>query len=121
MPRCPGCGSDVRDGKPFCGKCGTSIPSEAPSSGGLSKIELDAQLINTLLTMFASKPGGPQVRLEGGQLRVQAGEVSVAVNPIRLQEAAQVLLRSGQLGNLNLSVDLLQLGEQGLEVQLRLT
>ena len=47
--------------------------------------------------------------------------MTVAVNPIQLQQAAMVRLQHAQLGNLNLSVELVQLGQKGLEVQLKLT
>lgn len=124
MPVCPGCGNEIQEGEGSCGQCGTALAKPGPSGtaagGSVSKIELDAQLLNTLLAM-ASKPGGPQLRLEAGQVRVQVGEHSVALNPIRLHQVAQVMLSAGALGKLNLSVDLVHLGEQGLEVQLRLT
>jgi hypothetical protein len=127
MPDCPGCGNNIHDGERFCGQCGAAIEmggavvaKPVSVAGSVSKIELDPQLVNTLLAMYASKPDGPQIRLEGGRLKVSLGEHSVNVNPISLHEVAQVLLKAGPLGNLNLSVDLLHLGEQGLEVQLRL-
>ena len=119
MTDCPGCGNNIPDGERFCGQCGAAT-DKGVVGGNVSKIELDPQLVNTLLAMYASKPDGAQIRLEGGRLKVSLGGHSVDVNPIRLNEVAQVLLNGGPLGNLNLSVDLLHLGEQGLEVQLRL-
>ena len=86
----------------------------------VSRIELEPALINTLLAMYANKPGGPQMRLEDGRLKVAMAGHSVDVSPIQLDQVAQVVLKTGQLGDLSLSVETLNLDQNGLQVQLRL-
>jgi hypothetical protein len=108
----------LQEGERFCAQCGKAAGTPPPA--GASRIELDPALVNRLLALYASKPGGPQLRLEEGQLRAQVGEHWLAINPIRLDEVAQVLVSAGELGKLSLSIDLVHLGERGLEVQLRL-
>ena len=85
----------------------------------VSKVELDTDLVNALLALYANKPDGPQLRLVDGRLQISLGQHGVDVSPIKLDEVAQVMLKTGPLGALNLSVDRLELGENGLELQLR--
>ena len=72
MPDCPVCGVSVQEGKKFCGGCGATMSNGVTPVGGTSKIELDAKLINSLLSVFVNQPNGLQVQLDGqGQLQVQ--------------------------------------------------
>ena len=123
MPICPQCRTELRDGKTFCGKCGASLPPETGAlmnPAGRSRIELDPQLINSLLAVFVNRPGQTQVELTNGFLRIQQGSLNVTVDPIKLNEAIKLQLTNGSLGPFRVQVDQLQLGQSGLEIELRL-
>ena len=94
--------------------------SEKAPHPAVSRIELEPALINTLLAMYANKPDGPQLRLEDGHLKVAVNGHAIDVNPIGLKQVAQVVLKTGQLGDLDLSVENLNLDQSGLQLQLRL-
>lgn len=120
---CPQCRTELRDGKTFCGKCGTSLPPETGAlmkPAGRSRIELDSQLINSLLAMFVNKPGQTQVELKDGSLRVQQGTLNVTLDPIQLNEAIKLQLTNGSMGPFRIQIDQLQLGQNGLEIELKL-
>lgn len=96
-------------------------PSPPPSPYHGSKVELDPDLVNTLLSLYASQPGGLEVRLESGRLQARLGEHELRVNPVSLPQAAQLSLKSPRDGGaLEVSVDLVELSQSGLEVRLRL-
>lgn len=91
------------------------------SVGGSSKIELDARLLNSLLSVFVNQPGGLQVQLDPqGQLQVQQGDLKVALEAVTLSQVLRLQLSKGQLGPFQLQVNQLQLGPQGVSVALQL-
>lgn len=120
MPICPNCGSQIRDGKTFCGNCGQDSGGPPAPLGGTSRIELDARLLNSLLSVFVNRPGGLQVSLEQGQLQAQQGSLSVAVEPFNLGQALKVHLRNGNLGPFAIQLSQVQLGANGLTIALQL-
>ena len=92
-----------------------------PSVGGSSKIELDTRLLNSLLTVFVNKPGGLQVQVaEGGDLKIQQGDLQIGVDPCTLAQGLRVHLRNGNLGPFIVQLNQVQLGAQGLTVSLQL-
>lgn len=97
-----------------------SSDARQPAHPAVSRLELDPGLVNTLLALYANKPDGPQLHLEDGRLKVLLGEHTIDVNPIGLEQVAQVMLKAGALGDLSLSVEHLNLDQNGLQVQLRL-
>lgn len=86
----------------------------------VSRVELEPALLNTLLALYANKPDGPQLWLEDGHLKVMVSGHAIDVNPIGLEQVAQVMLKAGQLGDLKLAVENLNLDQNGLQLQLRL-
>jgi hypothetical protein len=116
---CSNCGEQLLSNERFCAGCGTAVPAPSPS-GGVSRLELEPELVNTLLDLYASKPEGPKLQLLDGRLQILMGDHCVDLNPVCLEQAAQVALKAGPLGNLNLSIDRIQLGQRGLELQVRL-
>lgn len=125
MTKCSKCGVEAQGRERFCGQCGhtltaTDLETPKPTAHpAVSRIELDPGLVNTLLAMYASKPGGPQFRLEDGRLQVGLGEHALDLNPVQLDQVAQVMLKTTPLGSLSLTVDHISLDANGLEVRLR--
>jgi hypothetical protein len=117
---CPACRRDIPPGGQYCASCGAPTAQDSKAVQGASKIELEPALVNALLAAFASRPGGPQLRLEEGRLMVRVGDHSLQLNPLHLEDVAQAALQAGPLGNLKLSVDGLRMDQQGLQIQLRL-
>jgi hypothetical protein len=91
----------------------------AQNVSGNSKIELDTQLLNSLLAMFVNKPG-MQVQVDQTGLRVQQGPLSVGLEPFNIQQGLRFQLRNGNLGPFAVQVSQIQLGAQGLTVSLQL-
>ena len=127
---CPECRAESRDGKTFCGKCGAALPAEGGAPAilstptgptGKSRVELDPQLINSLLAVFVNRPGGTQVELSNGFLRIHQGATDVTVDPIQLKETLRFQVSSGPLGPFRVQIDQLQLGPRGLEIELKLS
>ena len=94
--------------------------STQSGAGGNSRIELDARLLNSLLSMFVNKPGGPQVQLEQGQLQVQMGPNQIVVDSVNLSQALRLHLRAPNTPALSVQVTQVQLGAQGLSISLQL-
>ena len=124
MPYCPECRNEVRGGQPFCGKCGTAIPSSPPlpevAPTGSSRIDLDGQLVNRLLELFVNRPDGPQCQLCDGRLHLQKGPLALAIDPIQLTQVAQMRISQVGSGSLGIQIEQLRLGSQGLRIDLKL-
>jgi hypothetical protein len=125
---CPECRAESRDGKPFCGKCGAGLPAQAGAlaataepPGGRSRVELDPQLINSLLAVFVNRPDGTQMELSEGRLRIRQGTLNVVLEPVQIKDALRFQLSNGPLGPFRIQVDQLQLGQRGLEIELKLS
>lgn len=121
MPACPKCGSDVREGKTFCGGCGASMTDPTTNRGGNSKIEIDLKLLNSLLEIFVNKPGEPHYQVNGeGGLQVQLGDVKIGLEPFQVNQVFPLQFNKGNLKPCLVHLQQVQLDAQGLKVSLQL-
>ena len=115
---CPECGVLAKPGKKFCGKCGTPIPV-AEALVGRSKVSLDADALNLVLKNFASKPDGLKLAFEDGVLQCEAGDVSVNLKGLSLQDT-EMNLKHKSKGAVNLTIKNLSLSGDGAQLQVEI-
>ena len=130
---CPECKAEWPQFRPFCERCGTALtpettpaiplpgntPPPASHRPGGSSIQLEAQLVNSLLNVFVNRPG-LQVELREGYLGVRQGALDLRLDPVEIKNAARFRLAGGTAAPLTVSIDGLELGANGLDLRLRL-
>ena len=124
MIRCPSCGAEVRGQKKFCGVCGVPIAEAAPlppgPSSGTSTVRLDADGLNMILREVSNHDR--QLTFQGGKLHLAQGPIQGLVGlQLGLGNLEASVTYTGGMGALHVSLETLQLDEQGLEISFRLS
>lgn len=120
MFTCPHCGVTTKKEKKFCGSCGKAMgvaptPRNVPTSGK-SKIQLDKDTVNILLSEFASRDG-MELSYDEGRLLVDQGSLKVTVSALPLKDAQFQVAYTGY-GTVNFGIEDFRLQPGQVEVDL---